>query len=572
MSVSNRTLKKFISFYRPYRLLFAADVICASITVLASLALPLCIRYITVEVLSAGAFEVWPLILRTILIMLGLIIIRTVCGVFYDNRGHAMGAMIERDMRNELFNHCQRLPVRFFDQKRTGAIMSRITSDLNNMAEFCHHGPENLFIALASFIGAFVVLFRIDGRLTLVIFAFLPLMILYTIFFQGRLGRAYRENLEKIGALNADLADTLEGIRVVKSFTNEKLEDDKFRNANEVFSQSWASIYRHEAFYYSVMEHFFAPLVIVGAVAMGGLLISRSVLSAPDLIVFLLYIGNITSPLTRIAQWVGQYQDAMAGFTRFMEVMDMETEHIPHKVEAKKQEYPRAKGHVEFVNVSFRYGEELDNVLDNVCLDIQPGNFIAFIGSSGAGKTTLCSLIPRFYEPRAGRILLDGKDIREMDIGALRRNIGVVAQDVYLFNGTVMENIAYGKPGATGDEILQAAKMAKAHDFIMELPKGYETEIGQRGIRLSGGQRQRLSIARAFLKDPPVLILDEATSALDYENERAIHESLDGFMKNRTVLIIAHRLSTVKNAGMVFSVSGGSIEETTIIPDEVPSF
>jgi ATP-binding cassette subfamily B protein len=318
------------------------------------------------------------------------------------------------------------------------------------------------------------------------------------------------------------------------------------------------------------MEHFFVPLVIAGAMTMGGLLISRSVLSAPDLIVFLLYIGYITSPLTVIAQWVGQFQDAMAGFTRFMEVMDIEPEKIP--AQKKEQICQRADGHLEFVNVSFRYGEELDNVLDNVCLDIEPGDSIAFTGSSGAGKTTLCSLIPRFYDLRAGKILLDGKDIGDIDLETLRRNIGVVAQDVYLFNGTVMENIAYGKPGAGQEEIVQAAKMAKAHDFIMELQKGYETEIGQRGIRLSGGQRQRLSIARAFLKDPPILILDEATSALDYENEKAIHESLEGFMKNRTVLIIAHRLSTVKKAGKVFSISGRGIEETRTIPEDEPSF
>ena len=500
-------LKKFISFYKPYKFIFSAVLLCAAFSSLAALALPLCIRYISVEALALGTGDAMPLIFRTLLLMLGLILIQTFCGVFYDYKGHAMGARMEQDMRNELFNHCQRLPIRFFDREKTGSLMSRITNDLLNMAEFCHHGPENMFIFLASFIGAFVILLRIEARLALMIFALLPLMILYTVFFQGRLRRAYRENREKIADLNADLEDTLAGIRVVKSFANEKLEDEKFQNASETFCQGRINIYRNEAFYYSVMEFFLAPLIVAAVVAAGGILISGAYISAPDLIVFLLYIGYLTSPLTRIAQWVGQYQDALAGFSRFMEIMDMEGEEIPFPVSTA----PRLRGHVEFADVSFRYGENLENVFENISLDIPPGSSLALAGASGAGKTTLCSLIPRFYELSAGKILLDGRDIREMDLGTLRRNIGLVAQDVYLFNGTVVENIAYGKPGAPREEIIQAARMAKAHDFIMDLPKGYDTEIGQRGIRLSGGQRQRLSIARAFLKDPPVLILDEAT-------------------------------------------------------------
>ena len=559
--------RKFISFYKPYKLLFAADVFCASMTVIAALALPLCIRYITVEVLASGLGDAGPLIFRTILIMLALIVVQVVCGVFYDNRGHAMGAMIERDMRNELFSHCQRLPVAFFDREKTGTLMSRITSDLLNMSEFCHHGPENLFIFSASFIGAFIILFHIDTRLTLVIFALLPLMIIYTIFFQGRLRRAYRENREKIASLNAVLEDTLSGIRVVKSFTNEKLEDKKFRKANEIFYQGRTNIYRNEAFYYSVMEFFLAPLVLVGAVAAGSIFISRSVLAAPDLIVFLLYIGYLTSPLTRIAQWFGQFQDAIAGYNRFLEIMNMDVEiaELPGKQEydgsIKDTGETRNRGHLEFVNVSFRYGEELENILENISLEIRPGESIALVGSSGAGKTTLCSLITRFYELSAGKILLDGVDTREMDLGVLRQNIGVVAQDIYLFDGTVTENIRYGKPGAGKEDIIQAAKKANAHDFIMDLPGGYDTEIGQRGIRLSGGQRQRLSIARMFLKNPPVLILDEATSALDYQAERLVHESLGDFMKDRTTLIVAHRLSTILKAQRIISLNESGIKE-----------
>ena len=557
-------IKKFFSFYRPYRLLFAADISCASITTLVSLALPLCIRYITSEVLAAGSAGTAPLVLgtvvfKTVALMLVLILVQTVSGVFFDNRGHAMGAMMERDMREELFRHCQRLPVSFFDGEKTGNLMSRITQDLFNLAELFHHGPENLFIYLSSYIGAFVILFHIDFRLTLVVFAFMPFMILYTVFFQGRLRRVYRESREKIADLNARLEDTLAGVRVVKSFTNEKLEDEKFHSANGNFCRGRINIYRHEAFYYSVMEYFFAPLVITGAVAAGGIFISRSVLSAPDLIVFLLYIGYLTAPLSKIAQWVGLFQDGFAGFTRFMDIMDLKTEEIPDSKEIPAS--PEMRGRLEFVDVSFRYGEKLENVLENISLEIRPGESVALVGSSGAGKTTLCSLIPRFYETSAGKILLDGQDIGGMDLVTLRRNIGIVAQDVYLFDGTVLENIRYGRPDASLEEIIEAAKRAYAHGFIMDLPDAYETEIGQRGIRLSGGQRQRISVARVFLKDPPVLILDEATSSLDYESERMIHDSLEKFMKERTTLIVAHRFSTVRKAARIISLTDSGIAE-----------
>ncbi|MCL2479093.1 MAG: ABC transporter ATP-binding protein/permease, partial [Treponema sp.] len=463
-----------------------------------------------------------------------------------------------------LFDHCQRLPVQFFDRQKTGALMSRITNDLLNLAETCHHGPEFIFISLTSFIGAFIILFRIDAKLTLVIFAVLPLMVIYTIFFHGRLRKAYRESREKIGELNASLEDTLSGIRVVKSFANEELEDRKFRRANEVFCRGRINIYRNEAYYYSVMEFFLVPLVTVVVVVAGGMLISRSSLSAPDLIVFLLYIGYLTSPLTRVAQQVGMYQDGIAAFNRFMEILETKPEDIHAGKIADTDRKQKLTGHVQFENVSFRYGSELENVLENINLDIKPGDSVALIGSSGAGKSTLCSLIPRFYEPGSGRILIDGRDIKQMDLSLLRQNIGLIAQDVYLFNGTVLENISYGKPNAAKEEIISAAKMANAHGFISALPNGYETEIGQRGIRLSGGQRQRLSIARTILRDPPVIIFDEATSALDYESEQIIHDCMVNFMKNRTVLIIAHRLSTVRSAQKVFSISGGNIEEAVL--------
>ena len=390
-------LKKFISFYKPYRLLFTMDIFCASVTALAALSLPLCIRYITTEVLSAGLSDPLPLILKTLFLMLGIIIVHTASGIFYDYMGHVMGAMMERDMRDELFNHCQRLPVPFFDREKTGALMSRITNDLLNLAETCHHGPEFLFVSLISFTGAFIVLFRIDPRLTFVILALLPLLIIYTIFFQGRLRRAYKENREKIGELNAGLEDTLSGIRVVKSFVNEKLEENKFRKNNGFFCQGRINIYRTEAYYYSVMEYFLTPLVTAGVVVAGGMLISRSILSAPDLIVFLLYIGYLTTPLTRVAQQVGMYQDGIAAFNRFMEILETRGEDIT----SPSRETRRFHGRVEFENVSFRYGKEGENVLENISLEVNPGESVALVGSSGAGKTTLCSLIPRFYEPGA---------------------------------------------------------------------------------------------------------------------------------------------------------------------------
>lgn len=560
--MDSRKLKKFISFYKPYRLLFAVDIVCASITALAVLALPLCIRYIINEVLTSGINDQWSLILKAFFVMLGIIIAQTICGIFMDYKGHDMGAMMERDMRNEIFNHCQRLPFNFFDREKTGAIMSRITSDLLNLAETFHHGPEDIFIYLVSFIGAFVILLHIDARLTLVIFVLIVLMILYTIFFHKRLRRVYRENREKIGELNAGLEDTISGIRVVKSFANEKLEKEKFRKANDIFYRGRVNIYRNEAFYYSIMSYFLTPLVTAGAIAVGGILISRSFLSAPDLIIFLLYIGYLTTPLQRVAQMVGMFQDGIAGFNRFMDIIDMETENI--KDDQSVNENQEFKEFIEFVNVSFRYGEKLENVLENVSLKIKQGESIALIGSSGAGKTTLCSLIPRFYEICSGKILLDGVDINQIDLRTLRQNVGLIAQDVYLFNGTVLENIDYGKPNSSKEEIINAAKFAKAHDFIMELPKGYDTQIGPRGIRLSGGQRQRLSIARTFLKNPPILILDEATNALDYENEQAIHECIDNFMKDRTVIIITHRITTIKKVKTVYSFSGRSIEKIAL--------
>jgi ATP-binding cassette subfamily B protein len=535
-SYGNR-IKKFFSFYKPYRVLFIADMLCALGVAAIALLLPLCTRSITKAVMDTGVQNNIGVLFTTAFIMLALIILQTACGLFQDGMGHIMGAKIERNMRNELFAHYQKLPFSFFDKKKTGELMSRITNYLINLAELYHHGPEDIVIILFGFIGAFVVLLNINLKLALVVSAFLPVMAMYSLFFQGKLRRAYKSSYEKIAGVNAQLEDSLSGIRTVKSFAGEAAEAEKFAAINEQFYQSRARIYNHEALYFTGMEAFFVPLVTAAVVVFGGVLISRSSLDAADLIVFLLYVGYLTAPIQRIAHTIQQYQDGFAGFNRFMDIMELKTEDDKSAVELAAGN--GIKGHVEFVNVSFKYDGGPENVLENLSLDIKAGETVALVGSSGIGKTTLCSLIPRFYEAGAGAILLDGIDTRDIGLQTLRRNIGVVQQEVYLFAGTVLENIRYGKPDADETEVIAAAKKANAHDFIMNLPQGYQSDIGQRGVKLSGGQCQRLSIARVFLKDPPVLNFDEATSALDNESERIVHEALNVLAKDRTAIIIA---------------------------------
>jgi ATP-binding cassette subfamily B protein len=492
--------------------------------------------------------------------MLALISIQTACALFYDYMGHGMGAMMERDMRNELFAHYQKLPFCFFDKNKTGALMSRITNDLLNLAELYHHGPEDLMIYGLRFLGALIILMNINLRLALVVCAFLPMMAAYSLFFQGKMRATYRNNRERLAELNAQLEDSIGGIRVVKSFANEERECQKFAEVNEQFFQGRALIYKREAFYFTGMEYLFAQLITVAVVAAGSLWISRASMDVADLITFLLYVGYLTAPISRIAFVVQQYHDGFAGFNRFMEIMETAPE-TGYEENPLTNSKPVIHGHVELVNVSFKYDEGRENVLENVSLDVKAGESVAIVGHSGVGKTTLCALIPRFYEVSAGTILLDGVDIHNFDLQTLRRHIGVVQQDVYLFAGTVFDNIRYGKPDADDAEVITAAKKANAHDFIMSLPNGYNSNIGQRGVKLSGGQRQRLSIARVFLKNPPILIFDEATSALDNESERIVHEALTDLAKNRATFIIAHRLSTVRNAGRIIVLTEQGIGE-----------
>jgi ATP-binding cassette subfamily B protein len=521
--------------------------------------LPLCVRYITQDALGGVTRD----FSRGALTMLVLISVQTACALFYDYMGHKMGARMERDMRNELFAHCQKLPFSFFDKNKTGALMSRITNDLLNLAELYHHGPEDLMIYGLRFIGAMIILMNINLWLALVVCAFLPVMAAYSLLFQGKMRAAYRNNRERLAELNAQLEDSIGGIRVVKSFANEEQEWQKFAGVNEQFFQGRAFIYKREAFYFTGMEYFFAQLITVAVVAAGSLWISGASLNVADLITFLLYVGYLTAPISRIAFVVQQYQDGFAGFNRFMEIMETapETGYGAGCLTNMTHSEPVIQGHIEFVNVSFKYDEGRENVLEHISLDIKAGESVAIVGHSGVGKTSLCALIPRFYEVNAGAILVDGVDIRGFDLQTLRRHIGVVQQDVYLFAGTVFDNIRYGNPAADDADVITAAKKANAHDFIMSLPNGYNSNIGQRGVKLSGGQRQRLSIARVFLKNPPILIFDEATSALDNESERIVHEALTGLAKNRATLIIAHRLSTVRNAGRIIVLTEQGIGE-----------
>jgi ATP-binding cassette subfamily B protein len=555
-SMSSRT-KKFFSYYKPYLGLFFSVMICAFLVAGITLVFPLLTRYITKTVLEGGVPNAINEIYRTGALMLLLIIIHTVCNYYVDYRGHAMGAMMESDMRSELFDHYQKLSFRFYDEQRTGQLMSRITNDLFSLAELYHHGPEDYLIYTVKFIGAFVVLVNINVQLTIAVFLFLPILAVFSLYFTKRLNRAYKRSKERIGDVNAQVEDTLAGIRVVKSFVNEEIEKKKFADENSRFFESRKSIYKNESFIYQGVG-MITQLITVTVIVLGGVSITNASLDLADLITFLLYIGNFIEPIQKLTHMTEQFQEGITGFERFMEILEVEPE---IQDSANAIEIKNVQGNVEFKNVGFRYRDDHAHVLKNISLDVKAGDTIALVGSSGVGKTTLCSLIPRFYEVSQGEVLLDSINIKDITLRSLRRNVGVVQQDVYLFAGTVLENIRYGKPDASQAEIITAAKKANAHNFIMALPDGYQTDIGQRGVKLSGGQKQRLSIARVFLKNPPVLIFDEATSALDNESEKVVQDSLEALAKHRTTFIIAHRLSTIRNAKRILVLTDRGIEE-----------
>ena len=554
--MSSRT-KKFFSYYRPYLGLFLSVMFCALLVAGITLVFPLLTRYITKTVLEGGVPDPLHEIYRVGAAMLALIVIHTGCNYFVDYYGHAIGAMMESDMRSELFDHYQKLSFRFYDNQRTGQLMSRITNDLFSLAELYHHGPEDYLIYSVKFIGAFLVLININVPLTLAVFLFLPVLAVFSLYFTKRLNRAFKESKERIGDVNAQVEDTLGGIRVVKSFVNEETEKRKFAYENKRFLESRKNIYWNESFIWQGVDAI-TKLISVTVIVFGGISITNATLDLADLITFLLYIGNFIEPMQKLTHMTEQFQEGITGFNRFMEILEVkpEIQDSPNAITLSQ-----VQGDVEFRNVGFRYRDDHAHVLRNISLKVNAGDTVALVGFSGVGKTTLCSLIPRFYEVTEGDILLDGIGIKDIKLSSLRRNVGVVQQDVYLFAGTVIENIRYGKPDATEAEILDAARKANAHDFILSLPDGYDTDIGQRGVKLSGGQKQRLSIARVFLKNPPVLIFDEATSSLDNESERVVQESLEKLARDRTTFVIAHRLSTIRNAKRILVLTDRGIEE-----------
>ncbi len=549
--------KKFLSYYKPYLGWLSADLACAFILSAVTVILPLCVRYITKNILEGNAPDAMMQIFLMALVLLGLLLIYTLCNLFVDYQGHMMGAMMESDMRKELFEHYQKLSFGFYDEQKTGQLMTRLTNDVFWLSELYHHGPEDLAIAVLNFVGTFLILMTIDIPLTLVTVFFLPIMAIFAYYFNKQMNRAHRRTKDRIGDINAQVEDTLAGIRVVKSFTNHAIEQEKFSYENNRFVDSRRDSYRSEA-YFSGGLIAFTQLITIAVVVFGGMSILNTSLDLADLLTYLLYVAILIEPIHRVINFARLYQEGITGFNRFMDIMEI-TPDIQDASNA--MDIQNVRGHIEFRNVSFKYKDEYDFVLKNISLDIAVGEYVALVGSSGVGKTTLCSLIPRFYDVTTGEILVDGQNIKDVSLESLRRNIGIVDQDVYLFAGTIAENIRYGKLDATKEEIILAAKQANAHDFIMTLPNGYDTDIGQRGVKLSGGQKQRLSIARVFLKNPAIIIFDEATSSLDNESEKAVQESLETLSNQRTMLVIAHRLSTVRNAERIIVLDDGGICE-----------
>jgi len=553
----NSRSKKFLSYYKPYVGLLVADLLCAFVVSATTLILPLCARYITKNILEGHAPNALNQIYVVGVAMLALVIVHAVCNTFVDYQGHMMGTLMESDMRRDIFEHYQTLSFRFYDQQKTGQLMTRITNDLEAVSELAHHGPEDLAIGVLKFTGVFIILLTINVQLTFIIFLFFPVMIVYAMYFNKKMNVALRTSKDRIGDINAQVEDTLAGIRMVQSFTNHTLENKKFAYANKRFVDSRRDGYRSEAYFYQGMVAFTYLMTIV-VVVFGGVAIVHTLLDVADLVTYLLYIGVLVEPIQRFVNFARLYQEGITGFDRFMDMMELNPD---IQDAANGIELSHVQGNVEFKDVSFKYNEGYNHILNNISLNIKAGEYIALVGASGVGKTTLCSLIPRFYDVSQGQILLDGTNIRNIRLDSLRRNIGFVQQDVYLFAGTIADNIQYGNLDACEEEIIEAAKKANAHDFIMALPNGYATDIGQRGVKLSGGQKQRLSIARVFLKNPPIIIFDEATSALDNESEQAVQDALETLTEHRTTLVIAHRLSTVRNAQRIVVLTDTGIQE-----------
>lgn len=550
-------LRRLAGYYKPYRRVFWTDMFFAFVSAAVALVIPLVVRYVTSAIGSMQMQEAQGMLLRLGMMLAALVLVQWYSNYYITTYGHVMGARIEYDMRAQIFDHYQKMSFSFYDEQKVGQLMSRVTSDLFDITELLHHGPENIAISLIKIIGAFVILLSINPYLVMAAFSLIPAMLVFAYFCSRRMKRAYRKNREKIAEINSQIEDNLSGIRVVKSFANEEMENQKFKAGNDGFLSAKKNSYFYMGQYHSGLSAF-TTLIQVLVIVFGGFLITKGVVSVTDLVTFLLYINVFTDPVRTLIDFTEQFQNGYAGYERFIQMLDVLPE-IEDAPDAEKLDHVR--GDICFEDVSFRYSKENDAVLSHINLNVPAGEYVALVGPSGIGKSTLCSLIPRFYEATAGRITVDGKDIRKLQIKSLRDNIGMVQQDVYLFAGSVYDNIAYGKPGAGMEEVIEAAKNANAHDFIMELPDGYDTDIGQRGVKLSGGQKQRLSIARVFLKNPPILIFDEATSALDNESEKVVQESLEKLAANRTTFVIAHRLSTIRNAKQILVLTEQGIEE-----------
>ena len=551
------TLKRFIHYYGPYKAVFFLDLLCATIISLVDLAYPQILRTLTNTLFTEDA----PAILRALppiaIALFVMYLVQSLCKYYVSYQGHMMGANMERDMRQQLFDHYEKLSFSYYDQNNSGQMMSKLVSDLFDIAEFAHHGPENLFISLIKIIGSFTFLFLINWRLAIPLSLLVVCMFLFSLSQNKRMQTTFMENRRKIGDVNSSLQDTLAGIRVVQSFANEEVERKKFYKSNHAFLLSKDANYRCMGNFMG-WNLFFQGMMYLVTLTFGGYLIVKGQMQVGDLAMYSLYIGIFISPIQILVELTEMIQKGLSGFRRFLDVMETEPE-IQDAPDAKELE--NVKGHVSYEDVSFHYSDDDTLVLSHVSFDIPAGKSIALVGPSGGGKTTICSLLPRFYDVTGGRVTIDGQDVRSLTKKSLRSQIGSVQQDVYLFCGTIRENIAYGKPDATMEEIIEAAKKANIHEFIQELPDGYDTFVGERGTRLSGGQKQRISIARVFLKNPPVLILDEATSALDNESERRIQKSLEELAKNRTTITIAHRLSTIRNADEILVVTEDGIAE-----------
>lgn len=551
------TLKKFIKYYGPYKVVFFIDLLCATIISLVDLAYPQILRSLTKTLFVGETKQILAALGPIAAVLFVAYVLQTLCKYYVTYAGHMMGARMERDMRKELFDHYEKLSFSYYDQHNSGQMMSKLVSDLFDISELAHHGPENLFISLIKIVGSFLFLFVINWRLAIPMLVLVVVMLIFSYGQNRKMQETFMDNRRKIGDINSSLQDTLSGIRVVQSFANERIEQEKFNKSNEGFLVSKDANYRCMGSFMSG-NLFFQGLMYLVTLVFGGWLIAKGQMETADLAMYALYIGIFISPIQILVELTEMMQKGLSGFRRFLAVVETEPD-IVDAEDAKPLE--NVKGTVEYKDVSFHYSDDDTLVLSDVSFRIDAGKSIALVGPSGSGKTTICSLLPRFYDVTGGSIRIDGKDIRSLSLESLRNNIGLVQQDVYLFCGSIKDNISYGKPGASIEEIIDAAKKANIHDFIMSLPDGYDSYVGERGTRLSGGQKQRISIARVFLKNPPILILDEATSALDNESERWIQHSLEELAKNRTTITIAHRLSTIRNADEILVVADTGIAE-----------